>query len=135
MFTYLYDRSLPVFEFAGRIESVRVLDSSNKHFSAYLHIHTTAGGNIDVHATDRSNSFQAGQLVDVRYRGDTGELVSAVFYTNDGKQLGVLRSFKPFEEALGIFLGLFVIWVAARQYLRDPEGAECGKSWRQGPRF
>lgn len=121
---FLYDRSLPVFEFTGTIESVQVRNSSSRHYSAYLRIQTTSGGDIDVHATDSSTRFRPGQLVKVRYKGDTGELISAVFYAEGGKQEGVLQSLKPIQEALGFLLGLFVIWVAFRQWRRDPEGAE-----------
>lgn len=121
---FISDKCLPIFEFKGTIESVRVVSSNSRHFSAYLRIKTNMGGWIDVHATDRSNRFQPGQHLQVRYRGDTGELISAEFFSPAAIQDGELHSTKTMEEVICFLLGIFLIWVAFRVYHRDPQGSE-----------
>ena len=120
----LYDAGLPVFEFEGTISSVHVHDSTRKRYSANVQIHTTLGGDIDVHVSDRSDALRVGQNVKVRYRGDTGELISATFFGADGKQNGALKSTSNFQRTLSILLGLFLIWASLRKFRRDPECAE-----------
>ena len=121
---FFYDQSLPVFEFSGRIDSVNVLNSTSRRYSAYLSIQTTSGGSIQVHVSDRSRLFVPGRQVSVRYRGDTGELIKAVFYSNDGKKVGVAQSTVPWRQLLTVPFGLYFVWIAFRRYCRDPEGAE-----------
>ena len=120
----LYEHSLPIFEFQGKIASVKVLDSSSKYYSAWLSIQTTTGGTIDVHASDRSDYLRPGERLLVRYRGDTGELVKASFYSDNGQQQGVLQSTRTFEQTVLLLLGIFCIWASLRKYRRDPEGQE-----------
>jgi hypothetical protein len=121
---FLYDQSLPVFESSGEINSVQVLNSDSKHYSAYLHLNTTAGGEITVHASDRSPRFRAGQQLKVRYRGDTGELIKASFFAADGNREGTFNSTLPFEESAILLVGLFCTWASIRKYRRDLEGSE-----------
>jgi hypothetical protein len=121
---YAYDRSLPVFEFHGQIVSVEFRDSSSRHYSAYLVIQTTSGGEITVHSSDRSDFVHSGELVDVRYYGDTGELIKAYFYAPDGHQEGMLHSASNWNRGWLSLIGLFCVWASIRKYRRDPEGAE-----------
>jgi len=119
----LYDRSLPILEFQGSIVRVDVRNSSSRYYSAYLQIHTTLGGDVTVHASDRSPFIRPGQGLFVRYRGDTGELVKATFYTPNGKQEGVLRSSRAFGQIIVILIAIFCAWASIRRYRHDPEGA------------
>jgi len=122
--SFLCDSSLPTFEFRGRITTVDVRDSSSKYYSAYLYIQTGSGGKIVIHASDRSKFFRPGQLLKVRYRGDTGELIKAYFYSPEGKQEGIAQSTINLSRMVTFFIGLFCIWAGIRKYRRDPEGAE-----------
>ena len=98
----------PFFEFQGNIVSVDVRDSYSRHYSAYLQIHTTSGSDITVHVSDSSPFLRPGEGVYVRYRGDTGELINAAFYAQDGKQEGVLRSSQT-ACSLGIIPGRLIL--------------------------
>lgn len=118
------DATLPIFEFRGRITAVDVRESSSRHYSAYLRIQTNSGGEIVVHASDGSKFFRPGQLLTVRYRGDTGELIRAYFYSPEGKQEGMDQSTTSFSRIALFIIGLFCIWASIKKYRRDPEGAE-----------
>jgi hypothetical protein len=122
--SYFYDSTLPIFDFRGRITAVDVRDSSSRHYSAYIRIHTDSGGDIMVHASDGSEFFRPGQLLEIRYRGDTGELIRAHFYSADGKQEGIDQSTINFGRIVLFIIGLFCTWASIRKYRRDPEGAE-----------
>jgi hypothetical protein len=118
---FSYDQSLPVFELQGTIGSVQILNSYNRHYSAYVQIHTTEGGDIKVHYSDRSSLMNVGEKIKVRYRGDTGELINATFYTPDGKKVGVLNGTRTFQQA-GMFLaGAFCVWASFKKYRRATE--------------
>jgi hypothetical protein len=120
---FVYDSSLPIFEFQGTIVSVDVRDSNSRRYSAYLQIHTTSGDEITVHASNSSPFLRPGEIVNVRYRGNTGELIKATFYTQDGKQEGVLQSTRTLSQ-LGLFLiALFCTWASIRRYRRARESA------------
>ena len=121
---FVYNETRPVFEFTGVIESVQVIRGSSRNYLAYLSIATTQGGSISVSASDRSAYFRPGEHLWLRYRGDTGELVKATFYSANGNQEGAFRSTLIFAEVGFLLMGLFVIWAAPRRYRRDPEGAE-----------
>jgi hypothetical protein len=121
---FLYDRTRPIFEISGTLESLRVLSSDSRHYSAYMRIATSTGGEIMIHISDRSTEFQPGQRLDVRYRGDTGELIDASFYSNVGQKQGVFHSSSTFSQLVGMAIGLFCIWASIRKYRRDPEGQE-----------
>lgn len=122
--SFFYDSSLPIFEFRGRITAVGIRDSSSRHYSAYVRVHTDSGGDIMIYTSDRSKFLEPGQLAWVRYRGDTGEMIKAYFYSPDGKKEGVLQSTSNFGRVCSLFVGLFCIWASIRKYRRDPEGAE-----------
>lgn len=122
--SFLYESSLPIFEFRGRITAVDVRDSSSRHYSAYLRVHTDSGGDIMIHTSDRSKFLEPGQLASVRYRGDTGEMIKAYFYSPDGKQEGVLQSTTELGRICLFIVGLFCVWASIKKYRRDPEGAE-----------
>ena len=77
-----------------------------------------------VHASDRSEFFRPGQLLKIRYRGDTGELIKAYFYSADGKQEGIDQSTTNFSGIVLFIIGLFCTWASIRKYRRDPDGAE-----------
>jgi hypothetical protein len=109
----------PAFEFRGTITSVHVRNADSRRYSANLRIHTTSGGNIEVHVSDHSKYLRPGERVDVRYRGDTRELIKARFYSQDGKQEGVLQSSLPFSQTLFLLVGLFCVWASLRKYRRD----------------
>ncbi|MGD0910716.1 MAG: hypothetical protein ABR928_02410 [Terracidiphilus sp.] len=129
---YCYDQSLPVFEFQGAIESVLALDSYSKHYSAYVQIHTTEGGDIRVHYSDWSSWMRAGEKIKVRYRGDTGELINATFYSPDGKQEGVLNSTRTFQQAGMFLVGMFCVWASFKKRHRASEPDNTMESWQAG---
>lgn len=89
-----------------------------------MRIATFAGGEITIHTSDRSTKFQPGQRLDVRYRGDTGELIDASFYSNIGQEQGVFHSTSTFSQLVGMAIGLFCIWASIRKYRHNPEGHE-----------
>ena len=119
LFWILYDATRPIFELQGSIASVDVRDSDSRHYSAFILIHTTTGGDITVHASGRSDFFHAGQLLKVRYRGDTGELVRAQFYTPSGTPQGVFQDSSILNKSGGMLVGLVCIWASIRKYHRD----------------
>lgn len=122
--SFLYDASLPMFEFKGRITAVDVRNSSDKYYSAYIRTHTDSGGDIQVHSFDQSVFLSSGEQVKVQYRGDIGELMKAYFYARNGKQEGILQSTSSLRRILLFLIGLFCTWASIRKYRRDPEGAE-----------
>jgi hypothetical protein len=124
MLKFFYDESLPIFEVNGKIDSVNVRNSSSKYYSAYMQIQTNSGGDVVVHASDRNERFHIGQQVKVRYRGETGELVKAYFYSNDGSQEGVFNNTLILSEVSLFLVGIFCVWASIRKYRRDPEGSE-----------
>ncbi len=121
---FLYDKTRPIFEFSGTLESLRVLSSDSRNYSAYMRIATSTGGKITIHTSDRSTGFQPGQRLDVRYRGDTEELIDARFDSNIGEKQGVFHSTSTLSQFLGMAIGLFCIWASIRKYHRDPKGHE-----------
>lgn len=124
----LYNASLPIFEFEGKIESVRLMRSDSRHYSVFLGIQTFAGGNITIHASGGSQYFHTDEHVKVRYQGDTGELLKASFFAKDGRQEGVFNGTSTWPPYFALLFGLFCIWASFRKYRRDPEGAE-NSSW------
>jgi len=116
-----YESQLPVFEFDGVVESVHVENSSSKHFSAELSILTSSGGSITIHVSDRSRGWIRGQHLRVRYYGDTGELIHALFFDANGNEEGVANRTSSMTRALSVVLGLFLIGGALFRYKRDPE--------------
>ncbi|MGA9069182.1 MAG: hypothetical protein WB424_02935 [Terracidiphilus sp.] len=124
----LFNASLPVFDFEGRIESVQVIHSASRNYRASLQIQTTSGGNILIFASDRSQNFHPGEYVKVHYQGDTGELLKASFFAPNGKQDGAFISSSIWTPYLGFLFGMFIIWAGFRKYHRDPEAAE-DSSW------
>jgi len=119
-----YNVRLPIFQFEGNIESVQVIHSDSRHYSAYLRIQTFAGGDITIHASNRSQYFRPEEHVKVRYQGDTGELLKATFVAPDGKQEGVFNGTSTWAPYFVLLFGIFVIWASFRKFHRDPEGAE-----------
>ena len=119
----LYESHLPVFAFDGTISSVQVQDGDSRHYSAYLGIATTKGGEVQVHVSDRSDAWHAGQRLRVRYFGDTGELIQATLFGPDGKQTGVLKRTAGFVRTVSVLFGLVLSWFAWRRFRWDPEGA------------
>jgi hypothetical protein len=121
---FIYNQSLPIFEFTGKINSVHVQDSSSKHYSADLRIGIPSGGAITVYASDRSPFFRSGEQVKVRYRGDTGELVKAFFYARDGSQEGIFNSTSTLAQLFTLLVGSFCVWASLKKYRRDPIGSK-----------
>jgi hypothetical protein len=119
----LLEWSLPVFEFGGTITSVHVQDSSSRHYSAYLEIATTKGGEVRVHVSNPSDAWHTGQRLRVRYYGDTGELIRATLFGSDGKQTGVVNLTAGFGRTVLVLMGLVLSWFAWRRFYRDHEGA------------
>jgi hypothetical protein len=68
--------------------------------------------------------MRPGQDLTVRYRGDSGELISATFYEPDGKQEGELHSTRILSQVGLLLIALFCAWASLRKYRRDPEIAE-----------
>jgi hypothetical protein len=120
----VYNSTRPIYEFDGEIESVHVRDADTRHYWTDLEIHTAAGGDIAIHATDRSDGFRVGQRLKVHYRGDTDELVGAYFYSAGGKQEGVFKSTSAIGQYGLLLVGLFCVWASVRKYRRAPEGEE-----------
>ena len=127
----IYNSSLPVFELHGIIDSVQVIHGDSRHFSAYLQVHTDSGGDITVHASDRSSYLRAGERVKGRYQGDSGELLKALFFTPDGKQEAILNGTSTLAPYGFILIGLLFIWAGFRKFHRDPEGT--GESSDKNP--
>jgi hypothetical protein len=120
----LYNHSLPILENEGQVKSVQVIHGDNKHYSAFLQIHTLSSGDISIHASNRSDGFHRGEQVKFRYQGGTGELLKAWFFTADGRQEGVFNGTSTWAPYVPLLFGLFLIWGAFKQFHRDPEGAE-----------
>lgn len=118
----LYDALLPVYEWNGVIRSVQIKDSSSQRYNAQLLIADGHGGEVSVHASDRSNAWRPGQRLRVRYRGVSGDLIRATLIGPDGREQGVVNSTKPIERSIGIGLGLLLLWVVLKRYRLDPEG-------------
>jgi len=97
------------FRVDGVVESVHVENSSSKHFSAELSILTSSGGSITIHVSDRSRGWIRGQHLRVRYYGDTGELIHALFFDANGNEEGVANRTSSMTRALSVVLGLFLI--------------------------
>jgi hypothetical protein len=116
-----YESQLPVFEFDGVVKSVRVQNSSSKHFSAELSILTSSGGTINIHASDQSRGWIGGQHLRVRYYGDTGELIHASFFDANGNEEGVANRTASITRVLSVALGVFLIGGAWFRYKRNPE--------------
>ena len=129
-----YESQLPVFEFRGVVESVHIESSSSKHFSAYLSVLTSAGGTVTVHVSDRNKGWIAGQHLDVRYYGDTGEVIHATFFDASGKQEGSASRTASFFRMWWMVLGVFMIAGAWRRYKRDPKAEFDGVEDRSGSR-
>jgi len=119
-----YNETRPVFEFTGVINGIQVLRSDNKHYSAYVHLASPSDGILSVHVSGRSDCFRLGEHMWLRYQGGTHELVKATFFSSNGSPQGVFRSTLIFEGIGPILIGSFVIWVAFKEYRRDPEGTE-----------
>lgn len=121
---YLNNNSQPTIERTGRITAVRVLRASDRFYSAYMTVQTTAAGEVTVHCSDRSEFLRAGELVKLRYYGDSGELIEAWFYAPNGRQEGILQNAANWERAWLLAIGLICVWASIRKYRRDPQGAE-----------
>jgi hypothetical protein len=119
---FVYDKTRPIFQFDGTIESIQVLSSDSRHYSAYFKVETANGGEVSLHASDRSSLFRVNQRVQVRYRGDSGELIEARFLTKDGQQEGEIQSSLILEQIAGMLAGAFLIWATARKYRRQKRG-------------
>jgi hypothetical protein len=117
-----YEFQLPIFEFTGVIESIHIERSSSKSFSAELSILTASAGTITIHVSDRSKGWRVGQHLQVRYYGDTGELIRATFFDMTGKEEGVARRGSWLSRAWSLLIGIFLIWGAWARYRRDPSG-------------
>jgi len=115
-----YEAQLPVFEFDGVIESVRVETSSNKHYSAWLSILTSLGGTITVHVSGRSEGWSSGQHLKVRYYGYTAEMIQATFFDASGKEQGQFHGTSWMLSVSSIVIGAYLIWAACVQYKRAP---------------
>ena len=118
----VYEAHLQVFEFQGTITSVDVRNHQSSHYSADLQIATTLGGTIAVHVSDDTRFWRTGQHLRVRYYGDSGELLNAIFLDSAGRQEGEVNRSAVFGRAFSIIIGILIaaaVWV---RYRRDPEG-------------
>ena len=116
---FVYDKTRPIFQFDGTIGSIQVISSDSRHYSAYFKVGTQNGGEVSLHASDRSSLLRINQRVQVWYRGDSGELIEARFFTNDGKLEGQLRSSSILLQISGMLVGAFLIWGTARKHRRQ----------------
>ncbi len=116
---FVYDKTRPVFEFNGTIESLQILRSDSRHYSAYLKIHTDQGENITIHVSDRSPLLRVGERTHIQYRGDTNELIEARFYSTNAQQEGMLRSSLILEQVSGMLIGAFLVLGTMAKYRRD----------------
>jgi hypothetical protein len=118
----LWESHLPTFEFSGAIAAVRVERQSSRHYSAWLTIQTTLGGDVSVHTSDANAAWVPGQRLRIRYFGDTGELIHADLLDASGNQTGEVNSTAVFSCTASVLLGLFLCWAGWRRYKRDANG-------------
>lgn len=119
----VYESQLPVFNFDGIITSVRMINTNPKYYSALLTIATTNGGEIEVHVSQMSDGWRVSQRLNVRYYGDTGELIRATLLSPEGAKQGTVSSTDGFVRFSSVALGLVSTWLAWKRYRQDPEGA------------
>jgi hypothetical protein len=120
---FLDYESLAIYESSGIITLVNVPNEDSWHFSEFLTVRTSSGGDIVVHASGPSRFFQEGQHIKVRYRDDTAEIIDARFFGADGRYEGIFRATSSIRQLVAPILGIFCIWLSIRGYRRntDPE--------------
>jgi hypothetical protein len=117
-----YESQLPTFELTGVVDSVKVENSSGSHFSAWLSLATTSGGEVTIHVSEESGAWQVGQRLRVRYYGDTGDLIRAIAFGADGKEKGTIQSNSGFSRIVSVLIGLLLSCAGRVRYRRDPNG-------------
>jgi hypothetical protein len=122
---------LPVFGAEGNIEAVRVHGGKSQHTD--LLIRTASGGEIALHAPGTSPHFRLGEHVKVRYQGETGYILKALFVSADGREEGVFNGTGAWPLYFFLLVGAKIIFQGFRTYRRDPEGAEEPSAPNQHP--
>lgn len=120
----LYDRTRPIFEAQGTIESIQVLDGSSQRYSANVRVRVAEGAEVQIHVSDRSAFLHPGEQLKVRYRGDTGELMNATFYAPNGQKEGVLNSTRLLSQLAMLLVAMVCMWASIRKYRRDWQEVE-----------
>ena len=117
------DRSFPIFENEGTIESVRVQGSS-KRSRTNLEVRVPSGGQIVIHASGRSTYFRLGERLKVRYQGITGAILRASFISADGREEGVFNGSETWPPYFVFIFGALIVWAGLVKYRRYPEGTD-----------
>ncbi len=121
--TLLYEAHLPTYEVLGTIESAQV-HAEGKGHRTFLRVRVGSRAAVAVNADGISPYFHPGQVADVRYQGESGQVLHARFLSPSGTQEGVFNgtdTWPPYWWMLG---GVLVIVAGFRKNKRDPEGAE-----------
>lgn len=120
---FFAETSLPVTDAIGNISFVQV-HPSGKDYRTDVLLQTSTGSSLAVFARGRSPFFRLGERVALTYQTQTGLIVKAHFIAVDGKEEGIFNSADSWVAAVGVLLGIFIIWTAFKVNKRDPEGAE-----------
>jgi hypothetical protein len=124
MLSFVIDQRRPVFEAAGYIRSATVYRAGRYSDRTAIQIQMASGAVAHVNAWGRSPYFRPGERIEATYKGYTGSIVRAKFYSASGALEGQFYGASSFGYFLACALGLFLMWAAVVKYRRDPEGAE-----------
>jgi hypothetical protein len=119
---FLTGVSLPVSQADGVISFVQV-QTQGKSYRTDVLLQTNTGA-LAVFAHGRSRLFRLGEHVLVNYQEQTGLIVKAHFIAIDGREEGIFNSADSWAAAVGVLVGIFIIWTAFKVHKRDPEGDE-----------
>lgn len=120
--TLWYQAHLPIYEITGTIEATQV-HSEGKGHRTYLWVRTGSGSQVAMSADGISPYFRPGQKTDIRYQGNSGFVLKALFLS-DGKQEGLFNGTDTWPPYWWLLGGVLVIAAGIRKIKRDPEGAE-----------
>jgi hypothetical protein len=123
---FVIDRQRPVFEAAGYVRSAAV-HRAGKSDRTEIQIQMASGAVAHVNARGRSPYFRPGEPIEATYKGYTGSIVRARFYSASGALEGQFDGASSFGNFLAFGLGVFLMWAGVVKFRRDPEGAEVGR--------
>lgn len=120
---FLAQDRLHVYQAEGIIDEVQV-HPEGKDYRTEVHLQTSSGATLSLHAHGRSSYFRPGEHAALNYRELTGGIVKARFIAADGKGEGVFSSTDSWVSGAAFLAGLFVMWAGCRVNKRNPEGLE-----------